>query len=74
MPEAIKTLKDAYRVLQLGGLLVIVVWAWPDTVQLSEVSDLASLYTHAYSANETRHHVFSTDPAASQTKAQRSIT
>lgn len=40
MPEATKALKEAYRVLQPGGLFVAVVWAWPDKVQMSEVSHL----------------------------------
>ena len=38
MPEATKALREAYRVLQPGGLYVATVWAWPDKVQMSEVS------------------------------------
>lgn len=41
MPEAAKALTEAYRVLQPDGLLVVIVWAWPDKVQLSEVSHSA---------------------------------
>lgn len=45
MPEATKAVREAYRVLQPGGLFVAIVWAWPDKVQMSEVSQ-SSLHHH----------------------------
>lgn len=53
MPEATKALTEAYRVLQPDGLLVVTVWAWPDKVQLSEVSQLALHCTTPYSVSNT---------------------
>ena len=38
MPEATKALREAYRVLQPAGLFVAVLWGWPGTVQMREVS------------------------------------
>lgn len=57
MPEATKALREAYRVLQPGGLFVAIVWAWPDKVQMSEVSQpfiLASSHIHLVTKLEHR--------------------